>query len=542
MAGDRGDDSSEDDKNMELNKIEKDFARRFEEQVEDAKDIITVWQEKSKHYETYTRDALFGHYKLMEDHIIKMLNTNKEESKQHSDLFRKLMSTRRRAIRGLWHKEQDMCVRLDVEIQMRLYRAEKIVSDTGLLEMTVHGGLEDEKEEDGDGGNGQSKQSPNEDNPLGVRSCIVKAEERTESWKSKGDAMHSSNPDGNVETNQRVAQDDSVKTATDAGEQVRGPTPIALDETSSLNGGRRMFLSKGLRPVQSRPPEDTKTLGTVLILDGKVVNSKQMDLLQNMVSASDGVSEDIRNEIIREMSREIADKEVNIKLVLDYVGKRWTKQIFDELLPKSANKKVESTTLLVNAGMDRSLILGGEEDWQDLVHHSADDSYYQAGQLALIKGLRPVQSSPPDDDLTQSLTVRTMVRDSMSIKDLGNVAVKSGDCFIESQMMRDSMSMEDLDKVAFNSGDCFNEIQMIHKITMIGGWNNAGENYTDANAGEYITDGNGRQNEPLNGLRPVPSRPPEDKKILDSVLIFDGKVVDSKPPHQNSKKTSYKKK
>jgi hypothetical protein len=41
--------------------------------------------------------------------------------------------------------------------------------------------------------------------------------------------------------------------------------------------------------------------------------------------------------------------------------------------------------------------------------------------------------------------------------------------------------------VSGQGGDYFIGLQLIDKITMIGGWNNAGEFYTEANAGDLDT-------------------------------------------------------
>jgi hypothetical protein len=88
----------------------------FELQQPIAMTLIKDWLDNCKDYQNQSCDELHGHYRVMEDAMIEMLNGNKLEMKQQSDGLRQMMSQRRGVIREMWHKERlNIWMKLDDE-------------------------------------------------------------------------------------------------------------------------------------------------------------------------------------------------------------------------------------------------------------------------------------------------------------------------------------------------------------------------------------------------------------------------------------------
>jgi hypothetical protein len=142
MAGDSGDDSSEEDqmKIKCLNKVEKDLFDKFQNQIKGAHDVIRTWIDICQEYEKYSRQDLLAHYMVLENHMIKMLNTNKAENKQHSDHCRGIMSGRRGDIRKVWHKERENFSKVDQIMQMKVDTDifNKMMDETKLRQEDLH--------------------------------------------------------------------------------------------------------------------------------------------------------------------------------------------------------------------------------------------------------------------------------------------------------------------------------------------------------------------------------------------------------------------
>jgi hypothetical protein len=139
MAGPSGDESSEEEtatKKEELTKVEQGLLEKFGGQLDTAITMVHDWLDKCKDYKNQTRDVLFGHYRVMEDHMLEVLNTNKVEMKEKSKVLRQLMSQRRLSIRELWHKERLNYMQLDLLLQMKVDEAsfKKGIEDAAVLQ------------------------------------------------------------------------------------------------------------------------------------------------------------------------------------------------------------------------------------------------------------------------------------------------------------------------------------------------------------------------------------------------------------------------
>jgi hypothetical protein len=126
-----------------LIKVEKDLLVKFQNQVKEANDVIRTWMDTCKEYEKYSRQDLLIHYMVLEKHMIQMLNTNKAEAKQHSELCRGIMSQKRGEIRKIWHKERENYSKMDQIKQMKVDREafNKVMDETRLQQGELHNTL-----------------------------------------------------------------------------------------------------------------------------------------------------------------------------------------------------------------------------------------------------------------------------------------------------------------------------------------------------------------------------------------------------------------